>query len=152
MADEVIEASVWGVNERGEIVAATGKGTSNVAGYISESQIPQNDQGKVVFANVPTLTYDASGSPQGFSGPSGAFLFGPMISGMWMKVPSLFRLRLTGTGSCVIDSRNRLGVVTNAIATYSPSGATNQIEYPYPGEDAAEIRATLTGTTTVEVI
>ena len=76
----------------------------------------------------------------------------PLWSGSWTPAPSLFRLRLVGTGSLVVDSRDALGVVSSAVATFSADAATNQIEFPYLGDSAIEMRATFPSTMTVEVL
>ena len=73
-------------------------------------------------------------------------------SGVWVLAPSLFRLRLVGSGSIVIDARSALGVVTAAIASYSASNATDQIKFPYLGDAAVALRATFPNTMTVEVL
>jgi hypothetical protein len=70
----------------------------------------------------------------------------------WISVSSLFRVLLTGTGNCVIDSRDRLGAITESVASFVASSATNQIEFPYPGPAAVEIRFRLTGTCKAEVL
>lgn len=75
-----------------------------------------------------------------------------MTSGVWVRAPSIFRLRLTGTGTVTLDARNKLNVVTTAIETFVVSGATNQIVYPYLGNDAYEMRATFPASMTVEVL
>ena len=85
-------------------------------------------------------------------GPDGVILYGQMVSGAWMKMPSIFRLRLTGTGTVTLDAKDSLGNITSAVDTYTVSGATDQIEFPYAGDNAVAIRATLTGTATAEVI
>ena len=72
-------------------------------------------------------------------------------TGEWKQAPSLFRLLLKGTGTCLVESRNTEGTVATVI-TYTAAAATNQIEYPFLGADAIEIRVTLTGTCTAEVI
>lgn len=77
---------------------------------------------------------------------------GLLVSGEWVKPPTIFRLRLTGTGTVTIDAKDALDVVTSGVATYTVTGATNQIEFPYAGDDAIYIRASLTGTATAEVI
>lgn len=77
---------------------------------------------------------------------------GASYSGEWISAPSIFRLRLIGTGTVVVDSRNRLGTITTAVDTYVISGATNQIEFPFLGDDAVEMRITYPGTATVEVL
>lgn len=77
---------------------------------------------------------------------------GPMTSTVWLKVPSIFRLRMTGTGSVVIDSKNTLGTITTNVDTYSLTGETNKIEFPYYGDDLRELRATLVGSVTCEVL
>jgi hypothetical protein len=78
-------------------------------------------------------------------------LRGPMVSAAWFTSPSVFRLRLTGTGSVQFDSRDSAGTVT-VVATYTLSGATDQIEFPYAGDNAVAIRATFSGDITVEVL
>src|SRR5688500_9571471 len=75
-----------------------------------------------------------------------------LVSDEWKKVPSLIRLRLTGTGTCVVSSKNALDVISPGLYTYSINGATNQIEYPYLGDEAIYIRVTLTGSCTAEVL
>lgn len=122
---------------------------------IPSNQVVDKDVHVVAAAANAGLTQvatDPAGNTTGIAGPNGSVLYGSLTSGAWMKVPTIFRLRLTGTGTCVVDSRNRLGVVSTGIASYSPSGATNEIEYPYPGDDAVEIRVTLTGTCQAEVL
>ena len=100
---------------------------------------------------VPVVMPAGGGSAIGADGSpvSGG---GPVTSGVWMTPPSIFRLRLTGTGTAAVDARDKLGAITLGIATYSPSAATNQIEYPYLGETAADMRVTLTGDVAAEVM
>lgn len=94
---------------------------------------------------------DASGNTV-LVGADGSVLRGPMATGVWMTVLSVFRLRLTGTGTVTLDSKDSLGNITTGVASYTVSGATDQIEFPYAGNNAVAIRATLTGTATAEVI
>lgn len=75
-----------------------------------------------------------------------------LVSGEWKKVPSMMRLRLTGTGTCTVDSKNALDTISSDLFVYTATGATNQIEFPYLGDDATHIRVTLTGDVTAEVI
>lgn len=90
--------------------------------------------------------------PTGLTGSAGAAgAIGPLTSGVWTATPSIFRLLLQGTGTCLVESRNTIGTVTT-IKTYTAASATNQIEWPFLGADAVEIRVTLTGTCTTEVI
>lgn len=102
---------------------------------------------------APSLfALDDDGNVTWLVGPDGAgVLRGPMVSGLWFTSPSVFRLRMTGTGSVQFDSRNSAGTVT-AVATYTLTGATDQIEFPYAGDNAVAIRATFSGDITVEVI
>lgn len=72
-------------------------------------------------------------------------------SGVWVPVPSIFRLRLVGTGAAVISSRDRLFAETS-VGSFSASGATNQIEFPYLGDAAVEMRAVFPATLQVEII
>jgi len=95
----------------------------------------------------------AAGALSLVSGDGSSFLIGPVQSGAWMKVPSIFRLRITGTGTLQMDSLDSLGNIT--LMTFpltSYTGATDTIEFPYAGDDAVAIRVTLTGTLTCEVI
>ena len=77
---------------------------------------------------------------------------GVSFSGQWLSAPSIFRLRLVGTGTITVDSRDRLGVISTAVETYTISGATNQIEFPWLGDGAVEMRVTYPATATVEVL
>ena len=98
---------------------------------------------------VPNLSDDGTSLVSG----DGSFLYGPVTSGAWMKVPSLFRLRITGTGTLQMDSKDSQGNIT--LATFpltSYTSETDKIEFPYAGDDAVTIRVTLTGTLTCEVI
>lgn len=99
-----------------------------------------------------TATRDASGNVVGLSAGGEVFMSGPLANGAWVKTPSIFRIRITGTGTVTLDSRDSLGNITTSIASYTVSNATDQIEFPFAGTNAVAIRATLTGTTTAEVI
>jgi len=77
---------------------------------------------------------------------------GVSFSGEWISAPSIFRLRLVGTGTITVDSRDRLGAITTAVETYTISSATNQIEFPWLGDGAVEMRVTYPATATVEVL
>lgn len=75
-----------------------------------------------------------------------------LAPGQWQSIPSISRLRVVGTGSLSIDSRDRAGTVTTAVFTGSYASATGTIEFPYYGDAAVQIRATFPATLTVEVI
>lgn len=76
-----------------------------------------------------------------------------ILPGDWIAVPSIFRLRIAGTGTLQMDSKDALGNVTLArFPLTSYTGETDKIEFPYAGDDAVAIRVTLTGTLTCEVI
>ncbi|WP_069337158.1 hypothetical protein [Sphingobium yanoikuyae] len=77
---------------------------------------------------------------------------GPLQNGTWKRIFSLPRLLLSGSGTVTIDARNRSGTVVLAVETYTLTAASGQIEYPYFGDDAVEVRATITGTATAEII
>ena len=53
--------NVWPVNELGEIVAATGVGSSSVTGFVNQDQIPVDSIGKVKIAGMAQLATDAAG-------------------------------------------------------------------------------------------
>lgn len=75
-----------------------------------------------------------------------------VTSGSWFSAPSIFRLRLTGTGSISVDAQNALGVITVGVFSAAANSATNQIEFPYLGDDATQMRVNITGSVTVEVL
>ena len=81
-----------------------------------------------------------------------ASIGGALTSGTWIPVPSIFRLRLTGTGTVTLDSRTKAGVITTALGSYTAASATDQIEFPFAGIGAVEVRGTFPATMTVEVI
>ena len=85
-------------------------------------------------------------------GAGNSILRGALTSGEWVTIPTVFRLRITGTGTVIIDSRDSLGNVSTSVESYTANGATDQIEFPYAGDNAVAIRATLTGNATAEVI
>jgi hypothetical protein len=51
-----------------------------------------------------------------------------------------------------MDARSAAGTITTGVESYTATGSTTQIEFPYPGDDAKEIRVTLTGTCAAEVM
>ena len=74
------------------------------------------------------------------------------LDSRWRGFWPLFRLRLTGTGTCSIDAKNALGEITEDVESYAADEATNDVYFPYPGEDAVEIRARYTGTCRGEML
>lgn len=124
--------------------------TGDVIRVLSELDLVQASSDGGITPRV-RLSVDASGNTVLQGADGSGVLKGPMISGTWFSCPSVFRLRLTGTGSVQFDSRNSAGTIT-AVATYTLSSATNQIEFPYAGDDAVAIRATFSGDITVEVL
>lgn len=104
-----------------------------------------------MWGQPPRLTTDANGNTVLVGADGNSVLRGPMVSGVWFTSPSVFRLRLTGTGAVQFDSRNSAGTITS-VATYTLTSATDQIEFPYAGDNAVAIRATFSGDITVEVL
>lgn len=98
------------------------------------------------------VPYAPAGAGIGLRGPSGGLLRGALTGGEWFTIPSIFRVRLTGTGTVTLDSKDSLGNITTSVASYTVSGATDQIEFPFAGNNAVAIRAALTGDATCEVI
>lgn len=84
---------------------------------------------------------------------SRVFKASTVTPGEWIPFSGLIRLLCTGTGVLTMDSRNSLRDITLAVhGPVSLVSATNQVEFPYPGDDAVEIRLSLTGTATAKVI
>jgi hypothetical protein len=78
--------------------------------------------------------------------------FTPLVSGQWNALPAMFRLRLMGSGTVQLDARNRLGVETLNVLSYSALNATDQIEFPYCGDTATMFRASFPLTLAVEML
>lgn len=105
---------------------------------------------KITGVNGVTATTDATGGLDISAGLP--MLMGDLTSGEWFPVGSIFRLLMTGTGTVTLDSKDALGAITTSVYTVTLTGATNQIGFPYAGDAAVQIRATLTGTATAKVI
>lgn len=132
-------------------IRATATGSMTVT--IEEGRGDKYGEDAYFDADYAQYSVDTSGNVTGLVGGNGSgVLKGPMVNGEWFSCPSIFRLRLTGTGSVTVDSKDSLGNITTSVASYTVSGATDQIEFPYAGNNAVAIRATLTGDATCEVI
>lgn len=107
-----------------------------------------------ITGGVAHFGVDANGNIVSLvAGDGNTFLRGAVTSGAWMTPPSIFRLRITGTGTMQMDSRDSLGNITlSTFPLTSYTAETDKIEFPYSGDDAVSIRVTLTGTLTCEVI
>jgi hypothetical protein len=84
----------------------------------------------------------------------GMFGTGALPSGVWVGFTGLPRLKLGGTGTVSIDTNTKLdgsGTTTTGVFTATTSGTTT-IAFPFFGNDAVAVRATLTGTATAEII
>ena len=79
-------------------------------------------------------------------------VYGILYSGVWHKIPSIFRLCLNGSGLVTIDSRDKSGNIILGAAQYTVMDAVNLTQFPFVGNDAVEIRATYTGDASAEVI
>lgn len=89
---------------------------------------------------------NADGTESIFGNPPGR-----LVSGRWVSPPSLFRLRLVGTGVVEVYAKDGLGTVTN-VASLSAIGAINQIEFPYLGDAAVDMLCVFPNTVSVEVL
>lgn len=75
---------------------------------------------------------------------------GPLANGAWVKYPTAGRLRLTGAGTVTLDTRMLDGTVALAVASYTAPGDDGQ--FPDIDFDTYQVRATLTGTATAEIV
>lgn len=73
---------------------------------------------------------------------------GPNADG-WVKLPAIYKLLFGGSGTVTIDTRNRAMVVTPSVAVYDTTNTTE--DYPF-FDGAYQVRATLTGTATAEIV
>lgn len=102
------------------------------------------DLGVVGLAGIPVVAVTDRGSLVG----TGNKLF----DGVWVPISSLFRLRLSGIGSVILDSKDIDQVVSEGVAEFSSDSSASKIEFPYPGAGAVQIRANITGNLTVEML
>lgn len=78
---------------------------------------------------------------------------GVQTAGQWVRPPSIFRLRLSGTGTVSMDSKNKLGTITsNTFGPVTFSGETGRIEFPFSGTDADSVRFNISGSAVVEIL
>lgn len=92
---------------------------------------------------TPNQVYEYEPADRGFQ---------QIESGVWYGLPAMFRLRLMGSGTITMDARNRLGVETLAVQTFSAVNAADQIEFPYLGDDTVQFRSSFPTTLAVEVL
>lgn len=77
---------------------------------------------------------------------------GYLSSGSWQKVRGFWSIRITGSGTCVVDIKDDAGNVVEAVDTFTAIGLKNHIESPSADDKTAFARFTLTGSCAVEVI
>jgi hypothetical protein len=75
---------------------------------------------------------------------------GVLSAAKWTRLPGIYRLLLSGQGTVLIDTRRADGAITVAADSY-PNVGGRRYEYPFY-DDAIEVRATLTGSATAEII
>lgn len=121
--------------------AAAAQGTAN--GAMAAAGVAQAD------ADAAQATADGAASS---AATARTFLPGALASGVWKPCTGLPRLLLNGTGTVTIDARNRAGSVTSAAYTTTLASAVNQIDFPFFGDDAVEVRAAYTGSASAEIV
>lgn len=75
-----------------------------------------------------------------------------ITAGVWYPVPTVFRLRIAGSGTITLDSRTASGVETSSVVSYSGTNDDNQIEFPYLGDDVTHVRASFPSTLFAEIL
>lgn len=85
------------------------------------------------------------------SGDGSGLFVGPITAGVWFRVQAAPRLRVTGTGTVTVDTRDAAGNVQTAAYVFNASG-TPSIEWPYPGDSGTHIRVSFTGSAAAEVL
>lgn len=76
---------------------------------------------------------------------------GPLTSGVWYKLPSIYKIILGGTGSVSFDTKTAAGAITTGVISYT-AGTDASVQYFYFGDTAYQVRATLGGTATAEIV
>lgn len=102
---------------------------------------------------VALLDAQLGGSTWQAGGGGGTDRYGDLTGGVWKVVPTVFRLRMAGTGTVSVDVRNKAGSITTGVAVYTVSGS-ERIEWQpsWSAENITEIRVNFTGSATAEVI
>ena len=75
-----------------------------------------------------------------------------VISGTWYVFSQFFRLQLNGTGSITMDSKDTSNNITVGVYSNTVVSVVNEIDYPYPGPAAVQIRINISGNLTVSII
>ena len=121
--------------------------------------MPPGPTTRDVLCDMPAPARLVVWGESSFGGLEAAALYGamraavsPLASGQWYAAWPMLRLRLVGTGLVTVDARDRLGNIEPAVASYTAAAATNQIEYPYLGDTAVDLRVTITGSLVVEML
>lgn len=136
--------TVWGLNEKGEVVAAHGTGSNNIVGSISENVVPVDEQGRLVIAGLGEvisaksfgvlgggIVDDGERMEEFFASdkngyiPAGVYL----INSRTLTVPHPKIIRGAGRGRTVLIFEN-LGTSKDAIRVLSslfPSGGSCSI-------------------------
>jgi len=100
----------------------------------------------------PALQTDSSNLLTTSQGLVIAQLGSVITTGTWYRVPSMFRLAVTGTGTLTLDGRDVAGTISTSVYTTTLTSATNQILYPFLGMSNADLRLNVTsGSLTVQV-
>lgn len=129
---------------------AIASAAGQTADYIHYNYIGQN----ALLALMTPAYADAVTQPAvAYQPPS--YSPGALKSGVWKPYTGLPRLRFNGTGSITIDANTAAdgsGSTTTAVYSNSLTSASNLIDFPYFGDNAVAVRATLTGTLAAEII
>lgn len=78
-----------------------------------------------------------------------ASVSGDLSTGVFAKLPAVYKIIVNGSGSVTFDTRDFAGNVTTGVSSVSVSGYAEL--FPF-FNNAYEIRATFTGTATAEVV
>lgn len=101
--------------------------------------------------NVEKTALDQAVSQSQAAANASAAMTG-LVTSTWRRFPTMCRLIMNGTGTITFDARNKAGTILVSVASFTITSAVNQIAFPFFGDTAYEIRATLTGSATVEVM
>ena len=141
-------------SETGKVVIVINSGANSARLYAQDPDTVNWILGSQGVLQGPgtTMIFTCPKTGKWMSAGSGASMYGALANGVWHAIPSIWRLRLTGTGTVTLDSVDSLGNVTSAFDSYSVAGATDDVEFPFAGTNAVAVRATLLGAVTAEII
>ena len=129
-----------------QIINTAINGLSTVYDPINSAATAQSNAQEYTNAAINALTHQVNTSYAPLT------TVDSVISGTWYVFSQFFRLQLNGTGSITMDSKDTSNNITVGVYSNTVVSVVNEIDYPYPGPAAVQIRINISGNLTVSII